>query len=55
MAHPDTVHALHKAGYAITYDKFQYITINGAGHMVPQYQPGFALDMFNKFLAGGVF
>ena len=25
---------VHKAGYAITYDKFQFITINGAGHMV---------------------
>lgn len=31
---PDDVHALHKAGYAVTYDKFQFITVNGAGHMV---------------------
>ena len=55
MAAPDTIHDEVKAGYAITYDKFQFITINGAGHMVPQYQPGFSLAMFNKFLANGVF
>lgn len=50
LAKPDQVHALHKAGYAVTFDKFQFITINGAGHMVPQFQPGFALTMFKKFL-----
>lgn len=52
---PDEVHALHKAGYAVTFDKFQFITINGAGHMVPQFQPGFALTMFKKFLANEKF
>jgi serine carboxypeptidase-like clade 1 len=26
--------ALHNAGYAITYDLFQFVTILGAGHMV---------------------
>lgn len=52
---PDDVHSLHKAGYAVTYDKFQFITVNGAGHMVPQYQPGFSLTMFEKFLANEVF
>jgi len=45
----------HKAGYAVTYDKFQFITVNGAGHMVPQYQPGFAYGMFEKFLNGDTF
>ena len=34
LSQPDEEHALHKAGYAVTYDKFQFITINGAGHMV---------------------
>jgi hypothetical protein len=52
---PDDVHTVHKAGYAVTYDKFQFITVNGAGHMVPQYQPGFALTMFEKFLANDTF
>lgn len=47
---PDMEHGMHKAGYAITYDTFQYITVNGAGHMVPQFQPGYALGMFEKFL-----
>jgi hypothetical protein len=51
----DETHPVHKAGYAVTYDKFQFITVNGAGHMVPQYQPGFALTMFEKFLANEKF
>lgn len=51
MSKPTYELGIHKAGYAITYDKFQFITINGAGHMVPQFQPGFALTMFEKFLA----
>ena len=38
LSKPSYEQGLHKAGYAITYDKFQFITINGAGHMVPQYQ-----------------
>ena len=41
---------LHKAGYAITYDKFQFVTVTGAGHMVPTFQPGFGLELFKKFL-----
>jgi hypothetical protein len=55
LGKPDDTHSLHKAGYAVTYDKFQFVTVNGAGHMVPQYQPGFALTMFEKFLANSVF
>jgi serine carboxypeptidase-like clade 1 len=55
MGKPDDVHSLHKAGYAVTYDKFQFITVNGAGHMVPQFQPGFAKTMFEKFLADETF
>lgn len=51
----DPQHSAHKAGYALTYDKFQVITVNGAGHMVPRYQPAFALHMFNKFLRGELF
>lgn len=46
---------IHKGGYAITYDKFQFVTINGAGHMVPEFQPNFALNMFKKFIAGDIF
>jgi hypothetical protein len=33
LAKPHLQQAPHKAGYAITYDKFQFITITGAGHM----------------------
>jgi carboxypeptidase C (cathepsin A) len=52
---PDEVHAVHKAGYAVTFDKFQFITINGAGHMVPQYQGAYSLTMLKKFFANEVF
>jgi hypothetical protein len=55
LAKPNYEHGEHKAGYAITYSAFQFITINGAGHMVPQFQPGFALAMFQKFLLNEVF
>ncbi|RYG68167.1 S10 family peptidase [archaeon] len=55
FAQPDHTHSKHKAGYAVTFDKFQFITINGAGHMVPQFQPGFAETMFTKFLANEKF
>mmetsp|Transcript_32036 Transcript_32036/g.54028 ORF Transcript_32036/g.54028 Transcript_32036/m.54028 type:complete len:358 (+) Transcript_32036:561-1634(+) len=55
FAKPDMEHSLHKAGYAVTFDKFQFVTINGAGHMVPQFQPGFATEMFNKFLKDETF
>ncbi len=34
MAKPDLTHSLHKAGYAVTFDKFQFVTINGAGIIV---------------------
>lgn len=50
LAKPDDVHGFHKAGYAVQFENFQLVTVNGAGHMVPQYQPGFSLELFNKFL-----
>lgn len=52
MAKPDTEHALHKAGYAVTFDKFQFITINGAGHMVSPSKSTF-LHVFFSFLLKG--
>ena len=55
FAKPDDVHGLHKAGYAVNFEKFQFVTINGAGHMVPQYQPGFSLELFTKFLSNEKF
>ena len=54
-APPDTIHRSHKAGYAITYSTFQFITINGAGHLVPLTQPEYALVMFGKFLNNSAF
>lgn len=56
LAKPDKTHSVHKAGYAVTFsNNFQFITINGAGHLVPTHQPGYALNMFKIFLNGGTF
>jgi serine carboxypeptidase-like clade I len=42
------------AGYATVYDaapgEFQFVTVKGSGHMVPQYTPAQALDMFTRFI-----
>eukprot|EP01121_Diplochlamys_sp_Union-15-3_P007382 TRINITY_DN1872_c0_g1_i1.p1 TRINITY_DN1872_c0_g1~~TRINITY_DN1872_c0_g1_i1.p1 ORF type:complete len:446 (+),score=79.29 TRINITY_DN1872_c0_g1_i1:41-1339(+) len=38
-------------GWKIEFDRLQYWTIKGAGHMVPWFQPAPALEMFSKFLA----
>ena len=42
-----------RAGYAIEYEtaaQFQFITVQGAGHLVPTFKPHFALTMITKFL-----
>jgi hypothetical protein len=38
--------------YAIDYDAndFKFVTVQGAGHMVPTYKPYFALTLITKFL-----
>ena len=55
------------AGYAVEYDvsglsndagvtghgSFEFLTIKGAGHMVPDTRPGPALEMFRRFLDQG--
>lgn len=39
------------AGYDMVFDKdFTYTTIRGAGHMVPQFKPTYAYEMFTHFL-----
>lgn len=43
------------AGYAIEYDSLTYVTIKGAGHMVPQFKPAFAQTMFSKFIKNSPF
>eukprot|EP00499_Haloplacidia_sp_CaronLabIsolate_P007885 CAMPEP_0196780386 /NCGR_PEP_ID=MMETSP1104-20130614/7771_1 /TAXON_ID=33652 /ORGANISM="Cafeteria sp., Strain Caron Lab Isolate" /LENGTH=479 /DNA_ID=CAMNT_0042150585 /DNA_START=9 /DNA_END=1448 /DNA_ORIENTATION=+ len=44
------------AGYAVEFeDNFKYITVLGAGHMVPQFKPEAAFLMFQKFLKGSDF
>lgn len=43
-----------QAGYVTTYDagnhSFTFLTVSGAGHLVPQHKPAQALTMFKKFL-----
>ena len=47
------------AGYFETFatgnpaQNFTFLTVKGAGHMVPKDRPRHALDMFARFLAGG--
>lgn len=39
-------------GYAVEYEKVTFVTIRGAGHFVPSYQPERALAFFSSFLGG---
>nr|XP_043630692.1 serine carboxypeptidase 1-like [Erigeron canadensis] len=39
-------------GYAVGYQNLTFVTIRGAGHFVPSYQPARALAFFSSFLQG---
>ncbi|XP_051146958.1 uncharacterized protein LOC127262351 [Andrographis paniculata] len=39
-------------GYAVGYENVSFVTVRGAGHFVPSYQPGRALALFSAFLSG---
>ncbi|TMW85269.1 hypothetical protein EJD97_023415 [Solanum chilense] len=39
-------------GYAVEYQNLTFVTVRGAGHLVPSYQPGRALTMFSSFING---
>ncbi|XP_076957529.1 serine carboxypeptidase 1-like [Bidens hawaiensis] len=39
-------------GYVVGYKNLTFVTIRGAGHLVPSYQPGRALAFFTSFLEG---
>lgn len=41
------------AGYVTVYDLngFTFLTVKGAGHMVPEFQPESAFEMFRRYLA----
>lgn len=38
------------AGYVTVYSGLTFLTVRGAGHMVPEYKPSEAFHMFDKFL-----
>jgi len=40
------------AGYVTVYDNLNFVSVKGAGHMVPQYKPAEGYAMFASFLAG---
>lgn len=40
------------AGYSEVYDGLTFVSVKGAGHMVPQYKPEAAQIMFRSFLFG---
>ncbi|XP_027068005.2 serine carboxypeptidase 1 [Coffea arabica] len=39
-------------GYAVEYENLTFVTVRGAGHFVPSYQPARALTLFSSFLDG---
>ncbi|KZV29254.1 serine carboxypeptidase II-3-like [Dorcoceras hygrometricum] len=39
-------------GYVVEYKKITFVTVRGAGHFVPSYQPERALAFFSSFLEG---
>jgi serine carboxypeptidase-like clade II len=39
-------------GYATKYKNLTLATVRGAGHMVPQWRPKQAYEMFKRFLEG---
>lgn len=45
--------ACQVAGFTLGYAGLDYVTIRGAGHMVPQLKPAEALHMFSTWLEGG--
>jgi len=48
--HPWTVDN-QVAGYVVEYgSNFQFATVKGSGHMVPQYRPAQAIAMFDRFV-----
>lgn len=40
------------AGFYEEYRGLTFVTVKGAGHMVPQYKPAQAWRMFTRFLVG---
>jgi cathepsin A (carboxypeptidase C)/serine carboxypeptidase-like clade 2 len=40
------------AGYLTEFEGLRFVTVKGAGHMVPKDRPGHALDLFQAFLTG---
>ncbi|CDP08505.1 unnamed protein product [Coffea canephora] len=39
-------------GYVVEYENLTFVTVRGAGHLVPSYQPARALTLFSSFLVG---
>lgn len=48
-------HELQIAGFYQQFGNITFITIKGAGHMVPQWAPGPAFHMFQSFLTNGTY
>lgn len=39
-------------GYVVEYQNLTFVSVRGAGHYVPSYQPERALTVFASFLEG---
>ena len=38
------------AGYKVVYNGLTFVTVRGTGHMVPQWKPKEALQIFSEFI-----
>jgi hypothetical protein len=45
-------HSSQVGGWSQVYENLTFVTVRDAGHEVPQYQPGRALQLFKYFLKG---
>ncbi|KAL7263799.1 hypothetical protein ACSBR1_001870 [Camellia fascicularis] len=50
--HPWSDDTNEVSGYTVVYDGLTFITVQNAGHQVPQSQPQRALALFKKFILG---
>ncbi|CDP21581.1 unnamed protein product [Coffea canephora] len=43
---------IQAGGYVVGYENLTFVTVRGAGHLVPRYQPARGLAIFSSFLEG---
>lgn len=52
VTNADVIASPQVGGYVVGYKGLTFVTVRGAGHMVPSFQPERALTMITSFLQG---